>query len=691
MTLLPGIHKENYLLLLSTLVLFLGVFVGVSLVQQQQELRERAASIPAFPGAEGFGAKSVGGRGGKVFEVTNLNNSGSGSLRACVEASGPRTCVFRTGGTIGINSDLAITNPYITIAGQTAPGGGITLKGSTLSINTHDVIVRYLRVRSGPIGNKDGVSIHPSGKDIIFDHCSVSWATDENFSPTGDTTDVTVQWCIIAEGLYDSNHPKGPHSMGMLITASGNISVHHTLLAHHRGRHPKVTRGNIDLVNNVIYNWGYSATEASDRDGSLRLNYVGNYIKPGLDSRTSVSGLSLSGSSISAYVKGNIGEHSRPSNDLPEWDIVNGSESRRTLSRHNFPQVTTTSAFDAFDQVLANAGATLPMRDSVDSRIVNSVRKGTGRFIDDPSQVGGWPQLAAGTPPVDSDHDGMADNWEISQFGSLSRDGRGDANNNGYTDLEEYLNQLAGAVPPPPGTPTPPPTTPTPKPTKSPTPSPTKPPTPTSPPSGFTLLSEAEEMTLVSPMTLGTGDANALGTKYISPTSGSNSTLPTAEATLNFTLPSTGVYYLWARIMGPDGGSDALYVGVDGSFDRVFPSGVGFYDWVKVETSNGSGSYAFSLSGGGHTYQVGHGEIKARLDAVYITDDPNDIPTFSPGALPPPTLPGDIDGDNDVDIFDYNILIENFGNTNCGNVADINSDCKVDIFDYNILVENFGK
>jgi len=475
---------------------------------------------------------------------------------------------------------------------------------------------------------------------------------------------------------------------------SKRISIHHNLLVHNVERNPRIQiDGIVDFVNNVVHNWRGSLGVFTNNS---QVNYVGNYIKKGPNSDNDYA-VNIGSSSVSVYVAGNISHH-RTSNSDPEENVVNPGDRGHITSRFSAPEVTTYSCHsinncEAYDQVLAQAGATLPIRDSVDQRIVNDVKNGIGRIINDPSEVGGWPRLASGTPPADSDHDGMADNWEVSNFGNLSRNGTGDANNNGYTDLEEYLNQLAGAVPPPP-----PPGTPTPTKPPTPTPTPTGPPPP--PPSGFTLLTEAEEMTLVSPMTLGTADANALVTKYISPTSGSNSTSPKAEATLNFTLPSTGIYYLWARIMGPDGGSDALYLGIDGSFDRVFPSGVGFYDWVKVETANGSGSHAFSLSGGTHTYQVGHGEINARLDALYITDDPNDIPTFSPGAPPPPSptptplpppLPGDLDADGDVDIFDYNALVSNFGATNCGNQADIDGDCDVDIFDYNILVGNFGK
>ena len=209
----------------------------------QQELR-------AFPGAAGFGANALGGRGGRALMVTNLNDSGPGSLRAAIEAEGPRTVIFRVAGTIELKTRIDIANPYITIAGQTAPGGGITLKidpnytRSPLRILTHDVILRYIRSRPGPSTAEsdilDALTI-PSGHDIIVDHCSFSWATDEVVNTWNDVHDITIQWSIISEGLNDSTHPKGPHSKGMLIGSEGaeRISVHHNLFAHNRKRNPK--------------------------------------------------------------------------------------------------------------------------------------------------------------------------------------------------------------------------------------------------------------------------------------------------------------------------------------------------------------------------------------------------------------------------------------------------------------------
>ena len=257
----------------------------------------------AFPGAEGFGAYAKGGRGGKVLHVTNLNDEGTGSLRWAIEQEGPRTIVFDLSGTIELRDRLNIENPYITIAGQTAPGDGICLKGETLRIATHDVIIRYIRVRLGDaqhgIGSlqgKDAISIS-EGADIIVDHCSGSWSLDEVLSSSTSKptlTRVTVQWCFITEGLNPSNH-----GFGSLIRGTGGArySYLNNLYAHNRGRNPRP--GNydrnphttdpkgllLDFRNNVIYNWGGgTAGYNNDSQSVTRLNYVGNYLIPGANS-----------------------------------------------------------------------------------------------------------------------------------------------------------------------------------------------------------------------------------------------------------------------------------------------------------------------------------------------------------------------------------------------------------------------
>lgn len=434
-------------------------------------LRERAAtasSAPAFPGAEGFGANSVGGRGGRVIEVTNLNDSGPGSLRAAIEAEEPRIVVFRTGGTIELQSSLDVRNPFITIAGQTAPGGGIALKnhpsneGTPLRVFTHDVVIRYIRSRPGAATQEtcclDGIEIlGNSAYNVIIDHCSASWSTDETMSTWYDPHDITIQWSIISEALFNSTHEKGPHSAGLMLGSDGsyNISIHHNLFAHNSERNPRIkTSGLVDFVNNVVYNYGVLAGYLSNDYSHLPANFVGNFFKMGSDS-TSTHEIELSppGSfTFSLYVSGNIGPH-RPSDDLEDWLVV-APEDREWVvpARHVAPPVTTTSAFEAYDQILVNAGATIGLdsqgnsywrRDAVDERIVNDVRNGTGGIINDPSEVGGWPELAAGTAPSDTDHDGMPNKWELlwGFHPCNSYDGPGDTDGDGYTNVEEYLNE----------------------------------------------------------------------------------------------------------------------------------------------------------------------------------------------------------------------------------------------------------
>jgi|GEM_PF-3412552 len=420
--------------------------------------------IPAFPGAEGFGARTLGGRGGRVIEVTNLNDSGPGSFRAAVEASGPRTVVFRVGGTIELQSTVLFTNPFITIAGQTAPGEGIAFKNvvgfdrytdpsASFDIRTHDVIIRYVRIRPGPglpgtTGSEvDCVQIYDGSYNIILDHCSMSWAVDENFSSWGDPHDFTLQWCLIYEGLRNSVHSEGPHSMGALFGSEGceRVSFHHNLLAHNVDRSPRLkTSGVVDCVNNVVYNYGeYAGVFSADYD-NMPVNYVGNYVKKGPDSsgRHEVIMWESGNNACSVYVQGNLGPH-RQSHAAPESDVVDPEDRiHLTPTSHPVMPVNTSSAERAFSEVTATVGANLPVHDSADRRVLSDVLNGTGRLVDHPNQVGGWPVLAPGTPPADSDHDGMPDDWET-QHGfdpANPADGVGDADGDGYTNLEEYLN-----------------------------------------------------------------------------------------------------------------------------------------------------------------------------------------------------------------------------------------------------------
>lgn len=428
-----------------------------------------AAAVPAFPGAEGFGAFSIGGRGGRVIAVTTLNDSGPGSLRAAVEADGSRIVVFRVGGTIELETELVVAKSFITIAGQTAPGGGITLKthpantrsALTIGRGARDVVIRYLRSRPGPHGGfprsrtgkasdtsevKDAIQIL-GARNVILDHCSASWATDEVVSTFFDAQDITIQWCLIAEALCQSRPDQQLPGKGLLIGSKDarRISVHHNLLAHNVGRNPLIkAAGVVDVVNNVVLAPAAVAMAIDAELGHSPANFVGNRVlAPKADGLT--HGLAVVGTgTFSLFLRDNFGPH-RQRDELSEALFVNpGNNGRRWITdrRHEAPAVTTGKGVEVFDRVLAGVGCTLPMRDAVDERIVNDVRLGLSRLVNDPSEAGGWPDLPPGIASVDRDDDGMPDTWE--QRHKLNPvdagDGNRDADGDGYTNVEEFLN-----------------------------------------------------------------------------------------------------------------------------------------------------------------------------------------------------------------------------------------------------------
>lgn len=464
----------------------------VELVDTKLETREISSqvlemeeSLYAFPGAEGYGKHTIGGRGGEVYEVTNLNDDGDGSLRAAVEASGPRTIVFRVSGTIKLNSDLKISNPNITIAGQTAPGDGIALRGYPLLIEADEVIVRYIRVRFGDESGDDSDAITSRyTNNLILDHVSASWSVDETMS-IYHGENITVQWSLISESMYRSNHVKGDHGFGG-IWGSNNSSYHHNLLAHHSSRNPRFASGsgNTDYRNNVVYNWGYKSTYGgevrqvdSDKFTFTNINMVANYYKPGpatgpgevshqLANPWSRNGAADYGKWYVAHnvMEGNAGV------TLDNWNggvQAEGGESflAGLKLEHPWPAmaIEQQTAEEAYASVLENAGASLPKRDAVDARIVDEVRNGYATYegaaykeqhtvadeskptgiIDSQADVGGWPELKSAAAPTDSDHDGMPDEWE-SRYGLDPNDAT-DRNllaADGYTMLEKYLNSI---------------------------------------------------------------------------------------------------------------------------------------------------------------------------------------------------------------------------------------------------------
>ncbi|HOJ33261.1 MAG TPA: SUMF1/EgtB/PvdO family nonheme iron enzyme [Candidatus Hydrogenedentes bacterium] len=430
--------------------------IFLSLTAQGEE--PPATLLRAFPGAEGFGAATPGGRGGKILFVTTLDDylpdkeeKIPGSLRAAVSEKGPRYILFRVGGTIALKADLVIGEPFVTIAGQSAPGDGICIKDYQVVLGTHDVILRHIRLRSGDETRKEQMALGIfGGNNSIVDHCSMSWAIDEVMSSFGTVHNLTVQWSIIAEGLSRSYHPKGEHSKGSILNGDGGITLHHSIYAHNASRNPRVDCVVLDWRNNVTYDWGYVCAYTSS--GPAFVNWRGNYFKPGPSTRSAARKrlFSPADDMLRIFLEGNLLDGApectedfrkviaQPKNAPEGFDISN------LIVDKPFPcpYVVTQSAMEAYELVLQNAGATLPRRDAADERLIHEIRSGTGRIIDSPQNVGGWPKLAAGTPKQDSDDDGMPDEWESANNLNPrdSADALLDADNDGYPNLEEFLN-----------------------------------------------------------------------------------------------------------------------------------------------------------------------------------------------------------------------------------------------------------
>jgi hypothetical protein len=427
----------------------------------------------AFPGAEGYGAATPGGRRGRVIEVTNLNDSGPGSLRAAVNASGPRTVVFRVGGTIALESDLIVKGEqqaFLTIAGQSAPGGGILLRNYGLWImDTHDVVVRFLRIRvgyQGARGGQHGVLLYGyqgQVRNVVVDHVSVAWGLDDS-GAWGNVHDVTFQWTVFGEasargrdGQYDcSNLTKGEGGCGALWNESvSRLSFHHNLLVHNYYRNPAFAGGPHQLVNNVVYNHGWSATHMGQygRAYPIVADFIGNAYQMGPDSRGGIKEIRFEDTVdlglVSLYLRDNHGWSDGASDPYALVDNVGYVRRAGPASPAPPVPVTVQGWAQARDSVLERVGAFLPVRDAVDGRLVGDVRAGTSS---PPSKRGinpVFPTIAAGAPPADSDHDGMPDAWELQRgLDPLNpADGAQDRNGDGYTNLEEYLSGLARDLP----------------------------------------------------------------------------------------------------------------------------------------------------------------------------------------------------------------------------------------------------
>jgi hypothetical protein len=403
------------------------------------------AAIPAFPGAEGGGMYASGGRGYDVYEVTNLNDSGPGSLRDAVSGDN-RMVVFRVSGTIQLNSGLGINGrKNITIAGQTAPGDGICIAGFNTDIsNSSNIIIRYLKFRPGSANiSSEPDAIGGRGSSyLMIDHVSAGWSTDETMS-FYDNDNMTVQWSIISESLMLSGHFKGRHGYGG-IWGGNSATFHHNLLTSHTSRMPRIA-SSLTMSNNIIYNWGFNNAYGGVTDREY--NVVNNYYKPGPSTLQSVKSQVLNPGDGKFYVNGNY-MYGNPGvtadnrkgilNAIPATIISN-----TLFQNESYTNVTIEDAQSAYEQVLAKAGAVLPRRDAVDARLVEDVRNGTGRIINREFEVGGYPELKSAVAPVDTDHDGMPDAWEETK--GLDKTNPADGKTitaSGYSNLELYLNSL---------------------------------------------------------------------------------------------------------------------------------------------------------------------------------------------------------------------------------------------------------
>ncbi len=445
-------------------------------------LQQSHAQQIAFPGAGGFGKYATGGRGGKVVAVTNFNDDGEGSFRNALEKfpGEPLTVIFKVSGIIELLTKIQIKRSNLTIAGQTAPGDGICLKNQSLILNgasskgNHgNIIIRFIRSRPGGtlksgLYGFDMENCH----DVIVDHCSFSWANEE-CAAMYDTKNTTVQWCIVSEGLYNAGHMKGNRSYGG-VWGGQYASYHHNLIAHlnnrairFNGARAHDTIALIDYRNNVIYNWGNTNAayggEVNITGGVSQVNIVNNYYKPGPAAPAELKFVHASFQKENSkgtgqwFANGNImgGDKSLTKKNNRGIDLAEAGYPKNAISENPFlisvplPEQT---AIDAYNEILKYAGAMLPKRDAVDERIINETKTGTAigkgvygkpGIIDNALQVGGWPQYKTTTAPVDTDGDGMPDDWE--KKNGLNNSDASDRNKidaDGYTMLEKYLNEL---------------------------------------------------------------------------------------------------------------------------------------------------------------------------------------------------------------------------------------------------------
>lgn len=434
----------------------------------------------AFPGAEGFGRNATGGRGGRVVYVSNLNDTGPGSFREAVQASGARIVMFQVSGNIELKSRINITNGNLTIAGQTAPGDGVCIQNYEVVVSASNVIIRFMRFRLGDLFEQETDALWGRyQQNIILDHCSMSWSVDEAASFYANQN-FTLQWCILSESLNESFHGKGDHGYGA-IWGGDKASFHHNLLAHHNSRNPRFNGGGrpgvsngpypdeqVDYRNNVIYNWRGNSAYGGENGN---YNIVNNYYKPGPATPSSKnkrimevskeSDVAYSPGYGKFYITGNyVSGNATVTSDNWNGGVDYGSGVTKTLAQLTSPvdseYETEHTAEQAFEKVLSHAGASLA-RDAVDTRVVNEVRNGTVTYngsktgypgiLDSQADAGGWPVLNSTSAPVDSDQDGMPDAWELEmKLDPATANANGKQLSTGYDNVEVYMNSLVKAI-----------------------------------------------------------------------------------------------------------------------------------------------------------------------------------------------------------------------------------------------------
>ena len=444
--------------------------------------------LPVFPGAEGFGTHTTGGRHGSVCRVTSLEDSGKGTLRSCVNRPGKKIVVFATGGVITLKSTLLLNKPFISILGQTAPGDGIMIRGSldfggpAVQIKTHDVLLQHLRIRVGtstePSCCRDALSIanNTPGQvyNVVVDHSSISWGTDEVADIWYDSNNITISRNIISEGLNNSTNKNGIAGRGFIIGSDGShsISFHHNFLAHNYQRNPLVkSPGVTDVVSNLVYHWVSRAAGVQGEYGDTRVNFVNNkFIAVRMrdrhqrsDRRWSDISVEDFGNKLSIYLEANEG-YRLEDPDQPQSDLIGvGKRAYKEKydyvaeTRHAAPAITETPSSELEIELIKNVGATLPRQDAVDLRLFSELESGTGKMPDcvvatDPpskrvcerNNVGGWPEYDPGTPREDTDSDGLPDDWEIANgTDPLNSADSVEIDSSGYANIEIFAHSLA--------------------------------------------------------------------------------------------------------------------------------------------------------------------------------------------------------------------------------------------------------